>query len=1101
MKRSTNQIDFSVNDEVKNNLKTSYNMQMVPRLRVDWNLNRYHVVDADNTPSDDTEGFDVEMFPAESLYEPLRPTAGIAKARVNESVASSGYAHPHQPRFYTGSVDDKYKYWTSPYQTDANGTFPLTTDGATSARPAVYYGGLITANKIVIKLENTWATPLNYYVYLQHNSATWTLISSEPAIDNDGQITLYSSSTGWTTTRPQTLVDAQFSAIQFASFKMKAGRKKDGTVMTYRKRGHGSTLFSTDGSYSSLNVISIEPHYEADLTNRLISVSDTFDMSEQSDLYPIGTLTTNQATVTLSNEDGIFDEENTSSPYYGLIEPNANFNLEYIYTINGTQQAVQQFNLYSTSWNDSDGTVDVELDDYSIYLKEAKPNPMMLENKTVTECIWRLLDSVGFNDYAVQENDITTAHTIPVFWVTGEDTVWEILDTLSQATQTAVYFDEYGTLQVKTRDNAFQDKTDDWTINGVKNGSTLPDIVSISGDSTFGSNHNTINYKTTNWKTSATGDPSQSIVWTPDTDVLVVRSNPLVQSLSTSDTHLFISQRAVRYWPYSSKVEIDGEVIEYSGKQFVYYTYDQSVDSNGVTTYSNPTYNVANPIDDDTYNRLNSKTPVEYQYMNRFTGGLKITERGVWNTTSINHNINNTSAYTAVGGVTTAGNTIYGANAAGVWLDAANSVLRIDSPSYMNNAKDWLWCYRGNPADTQYKVYGTRIAFYADGSSYTQRGGIVVQQSGTTQDGYYVEVCTTNSLTAAQRQHRQEVHIFSRKNGSNITLAVGSAMAVAENKWYDLDVYVTGTGTSQTITAWLNGQIAATAHTDGSNYQPSSGRFGVYGRGRSNIGFEYLYAIAREVPDPPDDYGFFDLKYGGVRGGAWQKEYVWEMRTRWKKIKKKKWVKETYRHNQYVFDEFGSYVHEVREFDVKFDPAPVQYSYLFSTNEWYTATLEYSSDPFGARFIIANTSRDTAILLGDDTLTYAGSGSSIKQVLCVLGRDLEVSDAQSIIATDDLAIRKRGEIDSEIDSDWIQSESMAQDVSSWMTKHWAQGADLITVEVFGNPLIEICDIVSVNYPNRHMATNTHKYYVVGTSNEFSDGGLSTTLTLRRKILT
>lgn len=49
----------------------------------------------------------------------------------------------------------------------------------------------------------------------------------------------------------------------------------------------------------------------------------------------------------------------------------------------------------------------------------------------------------------------------------------------------------------------------------------------------------------------------------------------------------------------------------------------------------------------------------------------------------------------------------------------------------------------------------------------------------------------------------------------------------------------------------------------------------------------------------------------------------------------------------------------------------------------------------------------------------------------------------------------------------------------------------MTCEVFGNPMIEIGDVVNVVYNNINA-----KYYVIGVSNSF-DNGLTTNLTLRK----
>jgi hypothetical protein len=95
------------------------------------------------------------------------------------------------------------------------------------------------------------------------------------------------------------------------------------------------------------------------------------------------------------------------------------------------------------------------------------------------------------------------------------------------------------------------------------------------------------------------------------------------------------------------------------------------------------------------------------------------------------------------------------------------------------------------------------------------------------------------------------------------------------------------------------------------------------------------------------------------------------------------------------------------------------------------------------------------------------------------------------------AIRARGEIVSELSSDWIQSKSMARTLADWMSSHWSDSVDEVQAEVFGNPLLEIGDIVNADYEQQDVSPSTHEYFVVGVSNSF-ENGIKTVLTLRRR---
>jgi len=1092
MKQSKNLTTGAMGTAVHDHLRTAHNVVAVPRLTADWNLNRYvEDIKVENIYSDELNGFDNETFPIESIIDPMRPgVKGVLKARANQAVVSGKYTTSAEAKFYISSPDDKYKYWTSPTITDGSGDFPLDA-GTSTVQPYVRYGPEVNTNKIVIKIENTWASPKNYSVEIsttpyETDPAVWTTVGgSNPTYDlSTGVLVLYFNGTAWVTTKPATLVTTPITGIKFTVGGLQAGIKRDGTTMKYwRPTGlNGKPSLSTaNGANSSLNLIAIEAHLEEDFSDRLISVSDEFDFAESSQVYPVGTITSNQASITLDNTDEVFDFENPASPYYHLLEPNVEFNLEYIYTIGGTEYSVQQFKMYSEGpWHISDNaTVSVELEDCSKYLKSLKPNPMMYEKKPVTQLVWRVLDSVGFTDYEIDESDLADNHLIPVFWTTGEETIWEILDSLAQASQTAIWIDGNGKLQVRTRDAAFKHSVaPDWNLLGQEDGGTLPDIITLNQNQDYEANTVNVVYKNTEWKTGTDGNPAMSIIWEPEGD-LVVRSTPLKGELTVDSEYLYISEAEVAQWPYESVVQIDGELIRYKGKQFVFFTGEDgnSMSSHWVTSH-------------DEYIKLNSTTLPAYRYRNHFTGFFAITERGVWNTEAKAHHngpmkwrtkmvINDQTAPTTYNNVTN--------------FYHANSTVGIAHHPYMNGPNDLYFANHDTAHNSGYDMHGTRMLF-APGYAHN-RAGIGLRQSGNEEDGYFVELRPTSTIN--NRAVHNEITLFSRVGRQWNVLSAGVPIPIAESIWYDVDVQIDTNGGTDVLKVFVNGLLVAQGSASGVWKQPNSAKMSMYARGKTGVGFEYVYGIKEGAIKPTDDdWSFFDLKYGGTRGNAWQRNQVWQLGFRYRRLWKKKFARLPYKKNIYFFDEFGPYVHEVREFDVKLDPSPAQYTQLYSTNEWFAAPVEFYSNAFEAKFTIANIGRVNAVLHGEDNFTYGGSTAAITQMCVVLGRDLVISDGEKVTVKDEQAIRKRGPVEIDLESDWIQSRSMADGIANWIVQHWSEGVDELEVEIFGNPLIEVGDVVDIDWTERSFDPLTHQYFVAGARSEFSSG-ISTSLTLRR----
>lgn len=1081
----------SVNAALTKALMENDVMYAVPRLTAEWNMNRYFNTVVDNTPSEDTDAFDNELFPIESLTEAMRPGKGILKARIGEGRVMPDYAAGPQPaRFYVASEDDTYKYWTSQMPSSNSGSL-------TNCAPHVIYGSKTeddvwtyrpqTINKIVIGVENSWATPNAFTVETTTDGTSWnavTIQSLGTSWEASGQIILYytGSANAWTATKPTNtapMVTTPIAGIRFTVTSLKGGIQKDGSPTTYKQQNTngGYDNMTTDGKNSYMSLIEISGRKEVDISEYLISVDDTFDMSDVSYLYPMGTVTTNTADISLWNGDGVFSRDNPTSPYNNLLEPNVELRLDYVYTVGTTKYVVPQFKMLSDVWSNQRGdAVSVNADDYSKVFQEIIPQPALWEDLTVSEIIWRLCDSVGFTDYEIDlSDDRATDFVIPTFWADGEQNLWEIFGDLAKASQTAIFFDGNGILNIKSRQNALRDEAaPSWTLLGQKRGANLANMLDPSQTTAYEANHVTVKYQPTKWSNSNNGQPSLVKVWEPD-GTQTLRASILRKTLEATDDNILIPTNDVQYWLFEGIVNIQGELMRYEGKRFTYFTGPNDSDAVTVTVKSQ-----------EERDKFNSKTPDAYQNKNHYTGALVVTERGLWNSENKRHSVDaeGYSVRRIIGGTRQV-------DVDGFVHLREKSKVELTSGAKFDSPQDLLIATRGNDIDSPFFHYGTRFSFSKEGANTEQRAGIVINNSGTNEDGYYIELTPTSKLTGKLGDKRNELIFYSRTNGKDEVMGhkKGESLHIGEDIEYVLDVVYTP-GTTHNVSVWVNGKKFIDADVSGSNRNTGNGKFGIFTRGKTKAEFEYLYAVKKEGNIPLDDFSFLDKVERGYTSNQWDREWVYTREKR----KRKGSTKNRKRFNDLFFDEFGPVVHEVREYDVKFDPMPVLHSRPYLSNDWGAALLEYNANPFGAKFIVANTSRKNAVISGDDTLSYASQNRAVAQLLNVFGRGLSIADAEEEVAKSDLQIRRRGKIESELSSKWIQTKEMAKEVAEWIRDAMSYGNENLSVEIFGNSLIEVGDVVLIDYTNKDF--DNVKYFVVGVSNSF-ETGLSTTLTLRR----
>lgn len=1055
--------------EVNKLLKEGLAVRAKPQLIAEWNQNRYAGIQTvDNTPTEYTDGNDVEFYPISSIADPLRPSSrGIVKSRVSiEGIVSEYNDRPSTIRYYLGGRDDPYKYWSSPVASSlVSGLNGFTK----TVQPYIVYKGLCWANKIHLTFETSAAYPVDYKIDITTNGTTWTQVSTAVTPDSNGKAVIYRQANGtWGTTVYRE------NPMQIRGIRIR--------VITLSALG------------KFLELIEMSARLETDLTSTLISSSSSFNMSETSFVTPLGNSSSNTATVTLSNVDGRYNNTDTDSLYYGMIDKNVKFTYSVGFdtsTVGGPGYVyVREYTMFSDNWSgQGQEEAIVNLKDASKYLQDMKPPKMYFENMTLGRIVWQLCDIMGFTDYNYEKVDDDKATIIPYFWTDGEKTLWEIFSSLATTTQSAIYFDEFGKLQILTRDTAYNlGKPIAWQLDGVLNGLKRPDIVDVNQTYDFEANNVTVKYNKVSISDMIGRIPKMEVVWQPEGDV-VLRSTQLRESMNNSQNFIRVTGSESVVWPYSGIIEVEGELIRYEGKGYWYYN------ASNVSVFK-VIYSA------DEKKQLDEINPA-YNYKNAFSGYLVVKERGLWNTYPAEH-LNDAAGYNPQ--TSRIGGTPY--TWGGGFVHQADQSYASLKSNYTFKAGDFYSATRGSIGDINIWYVGTRLRFR--GSGYGQGMAGICFNIGDGNKGYFLELCKTATIpVVGGRKTQNEINFYVRNPNGTLTRygpngGTGVPFAIDNNIWYDIDIAIRmengvygepGAFVGHVIQVAVNGMSVFTFTIPANKKMPMSGRFGMFVRGDTHADFEYLYGNGTTEDLRIDSTMFFDRIRRGIVSSQADTEWVYAVRSS-PYIEKGKKAYRVERYAQRFFDDFGPICHEVREYDVNFDKFPAVHSNLYFSNETQLVCPEYNANPFGAQFILANAYRSNAVANGEDTLTF-GPDNAVDQKLMIYGRTLNREDEKNIVVKNDDAIRRRGIVDSEIQPEWIQTESAAKALGDWIVHHWAQGCDEIEAVIFGNPLLQLGDIVSINYPQKDFDTVHHRYFIVAINREFDDAYGDTTLILRR----
>lgn len=1082
----------SVSEQTYNTIRESYAIDARAKVMAEWNLNRYYPMTIDNTPSEKDASYNEDLFPLASVIKPDRPVAGIIKAVANQSKTATRYRDVvPSARYYVSSPNDVYKYWNSPYPADADGYIPNHTDGSSSVRVAAEYAkstkteyARVTCNKINITVENTWAKPVEFTVQVKTTrSSPWRTIATNPEIRSDGQIKLYYDGTNWIST-PNYDNSTTLGALRLVVTKM-----------------------NKPNAYFSL--IEMGLRLEKELSEDVVGINDSASLGDVDFITPLGTVSSNEGSLVLRNDDQRYAPSFDSDQFYRrILDKKAIIKAWYIFD----GEEVKQFELETQSWVPGQYDCTVNLADASRYLQEAKPPQLFYTDIPVQEAIYKMLDSVGYTRYKVDFAEDATNPVIDVFWTTGEQTVWEVVQELSKAFQMAMYYDADGFFRISPREvtwNYYKEPI--WDIRGDSR-EGVPDLIEFSEESQYEANKVTVTYKPTHFSRQTGNVFPYETAWEPgsdntdttseaaDSDIVTLSTSALVKNFLKDDISFWFTSEVAASWPWKGIAQIQGEFVEYEGKTYLYYLPDGTQESKILKSY-------------EEQKALDDASPPLLAYANKYTGEMIVKTRGMWNSGARDHYYQ--TNFTSWAFSKWSPKKVIQTKAPGITQHTEGSQIRI-STGASDTTDTITMMQRGSISDQGYYHLGTRVKMPNAARPHNQVG--IIFNSPGTGSGYYLDIVPTAKLGGALRGVRNEVVLFSQKGasrkafgGESITdtakkgskAAVkrfdkGAQVAIVQNTWFDIDIHfnITPSGDHHIITQ-INGTtvLDSTVPKNSGWLQPWTARTGIYCRGASEGLFEYFYSVTddRKWNDYTDDTSYFDMLRGGYASSSWMLDWVHDYR----KIRTNLNDNSTiyYPENRMYYDEFGAIAHEMRLFDVKFDKEkPVLQSKLYSTNNQVACT-EYIATPFGAKFYLVNISRNNAVINGEDTLTY-GEDNSVDQKLLVYGRPA-LQDNDKTVTEEDLYSQDiRGVIETEYNSKWMQNETAAQSLATWATTQWSTSTTGATVTLFSNPLLELCDVIVLKYAPK--SEFDPLYWIVGKSASYEKGVLETEYTLRLK---
>lgn len=1075
--------------DVKSEIETNRIIEVGTDVYAEWNINKYVdsaeiVVNDSIPPSNDDAATDSLMI---SRRFPIKSVVSSGRGNLSGYVID-GTSYKTVPRYLTQTArseaewkndttwlwygQSEYEYWVSSLQADNSGTLPFNTGRIvytwTEKRPC---------NKILMQFQKHHAFPGNWKIYLDlSGEGNWTLISTNPVVPTSGIFSIYR----------QTLLADNLPGTWSATK----------NLWTEEFQNHCSIygikieIDTVDIPRGRPGIIELSPRFEAKMTDYTISWDATEEAGDQDSISPIGTPSSNTGSVKFSNSSDIFNEANEDSILYGMLDENVE--IRGAVTINTDE--VPTFNMISDAWNvEGFDQASVPLVDKSKVLQGFRCNDFLASKVSVGSALHMLFASLGLPQFDLIETVSKETPSMERFFTRKEQTVWEAIQEICRGLQLTATFDSSGKLKIFSREASFKkNAAADYRFTSEETTDRVGDLFSASRDENARFNKVIVRYSPIN-DMSLSGSRDQQFWRGPEE--WAIGAAQIVRTINAGDNFFMIDPNKSEGLPrYSGKFVIEdyNRTYEFEGK--LYHCKNSTTDRY-VNVRKESDYSLA-------IERNNGEAP-------RFTGKVFLKDGQTFERTFYSKGFGFREDWSimeyqdeSIDGIKLKD---------GAKHSPVDSAIKV-STSYQGKKR--LCIFKNQKTWDKYDRVGMKFKV----KDRASRTGIVVWPQGKDgASGYYfvVDPMTQNEISRQIKAGDEERDIVSAPapeihgfiingNGKKITLDFDNSRdyktipPLRVDRWSYIEVAIYRISSGFEFDVYIDGEYCKTFRDDSLVLNRNEHAGMVFmGVGTALIDKFYVVkypdsAVLERGKDSEKNSGkivrrkdlWEDRKSSG--GDESFKKYL-------KALNKRKKTKLT------MFTFNGRYYGIAREKiveKIRYEEGvnSVDSDLYVSNNSVKVLDIEHST--FGSEITLLNESEKTQILSGETETRTVNARRG--QAVWLSGKGFYIGETREVEEKDENSIDKIGLMPIEFESRWIQDYDSARDLVKWVRDGFGKNSEMYTLEVFGNPLIEVGDVVEVVWPEKGLEAGP-KWAVASVATTWS-GGLEASSVKVRKIM-
>lgn len=392
-----------------------------------------------------------------------------------------------------------------------------------------------------------------------------------------------------------------------------------------------------------------------------------------------------------------------------------------------------------------------------------------------------------------------------------------------------------------------------------------------------------------------------------------------------------------------------------------------------------------------------------------------------------------------------------------------------------------------------YYQFGTNLIFQPNSVESRQSGGIGIFTNSAMNSGYFIVLKTTQaSVETSLTDDTFKIVKVSKGNIKDLKIVkkykINTLAGVYSATQYKIDIKVKVQDTGlldrkgnkklkTTIRAYVNGRLMEvidenTGVNENMNALTPTSNIALF----SNIGttnFDYVYALKdkdNSFFSRPNSYDLYNEKFSSsivkiAYGDILVNGIVPDL--------------DSNTPVKYI-EEFGPTVREIKHVTAQHEQ-PSESVFIYSNANSDTQILSYSGTEFESDLYLINTSSISNTL-----------DSSKATHISVIGKSLD--KINEIFYQDESLKNYINEEPYVYKSNWIQNEVDAIKLSEFIKNKLSKSQKVIQMQIFGNPTIQIGDIVSISYPYQDL-NGTQPFVVTGIQHSWQDG-LQTIITVR-----